>query len=166
MRHTQESHRRALHWLQAESEWGFVIISGAPHVNLGIIFGGVCMAVQGIECTSWLLAEKLHLGWAMRLVEGAEGWEDVTTTRANSWLQATAAVYTEIWKHSLRDADLWVARQLRQFEKRTGGDEGRGAWRLDTLAYVWPRQERSMSAASCAFFVCTASRQRYSRRCA
>ena len=123
---------------------GFVIISGAPHVNLGIIFGGVCMAVQGIECTSWLLAEKLHLGWAMRLVEGAEGWEDVTTTRANSWLQATAAVHTEIWKHSLRDADLWVARQLRQFEKRTGGDDGRGAWLLDTLAYVWRRQERSL----------------------
>ena len=28
---------------------GFVIIAGAPHINLGIIFGGVCMAVQGIE---------------------------------------------------------------------------------------------------------------------
>ena len=104
------------------------------------------MAVQGIECVSWLLAERLHLGWATAVVEGAEGWQDVSTTRAHDWLTAKVGVCTERGKHTLRDVDLWVARQLRRFEERTGGDDGRGAALLDTLACRWRRLERTLQS--------------------
>ena len=63
---------------------GFVIIAGAPHMNLGIVFSALCMLVQGVECVSWALAEKLHIGPIEEFVEWAETGEDELTTQARA----------------------------------------------------------------------------------